>query len=286
MIIKSFKYPEIDDTTRNYAGVFPIINPSGVWTQFLTPNEEQRVNNIEPSDCYIQAQQSCIAILLEYIYGIKDSDFLADFNALLSGGTPTGGDPIKGALSIKKDGLISQTMRDRTGIKTWQEYHSWKGMDKEKCLLEGKKFANQYEMSFRIVVEKDIPLKTKYELLKEELKRCPPPISFYAWVERNGKYYKPDGVRDTHLVDALCLKVSDNNEITIKDTYPPFIKVLEANSDFEFAMGWSIRRRSNDEILNLLQKNYIIILLDYIKILLNKIYKIGSKVMTFNGKQK
>ena len=243
---KSFIYPEIDDTTRNYAGISPIINPSGDWTQFITPFEEQRINNTEPSDCYIQAQQSCIAILLEYIYGIKDSNFLADFNALLSQGTPTGGDPIKGALSIKKDGLISQSMRDRTGIKTWEEYHSWKGMDRDKCIAEGKKETLQWDKTFRVVVEKDMPLETKYVLLKEELKRCPPPISFYAWVERNGKYYKPEGVRDTHLVDAIVLKVTDNNEIVIKDTYPPFLKTLEANSDFEFAMGWTISKKPVD----------------------------------------
>jgi hypothetical protein len=279
MIIRSFQYPLIDEQTRTYAGIAPIINLNGDWTQFLTPFEEQRVDGTEPSDCYIQAQQSCIAILIEYIYGIKDSDFLADFNALLSGGTPNGGDPIKGALSIKKDGLISQTMRDRTDLKNWQEYHSWKGMDKEKCLLEGKNFVSKWDMTFRVVVEKDIPLKTKYELLKEELKRCPPPISFYAWAERNGKYYKPEGVRDTHLIDAICLKVTDNNEIVIKDTYEPFLKTLEANSDFEFAMGWTIRRRSPQEQLNNTQKNFIIILLEYVKLLVQKLYRVGGEIL-------
>lgn len=282
-MINSFIYPEIDETTRSYAGLAPVINPSGDWTKFLTPDEEQVVNDTEPSDCFIQAQQFCIAILLEYIYGIKDSNFLADFNALLSEGTPNGGDPIKGARSIKKDGLIPQSMRDRTGIHTWEEYHSWKGMDKEKCIAEGKKFANEHEMTFRVVVEKDMPLKTKYVLLKEELTRCPPPISFYAWAERNGKYYKPEGVRDTHLVDAVVLKVTDNNEIVIKDTYKPFIKTLEANSDFEFAMGWSIRKLSPEEILQNNQKSFIIILLNYVTSILANFKKTLGSLFSKNN---
>lgn len=269
-MINSFLYPEIDDTTRHFAGYAPIINPSGDWTGSLTPFEEQRVNNTEPSDCFIQAQQSCIAILKEYIYGIKDEDYLADFNALLSGGTPVGGDPIKGALSIKKDGLIPQSMRDRTGIKTWEEYHSWKGMDKDKCIAKGQEESRQWDKTFRVVVEKDMPLKTKYELLKDELKRCPPPISCYAWVERNGKYYKPEGVRDTHLVDAIVLKITDNNEIVVKDTYPPFIKTLEANFDFEFAMGWTIRKKSTEEMLNDTQKSLIIKLYELLALLIKK----------------
>ena len=279
MKINSFIYPSIDDTTRTYSGIAPIINPNGDWTKFLTPFENQGQNNVEPSSCYVEAQQSCIAILKEYIYGIKDENYSARFNALLSDGTPQGGDPIKAALSIKKDGLIPQEMMDWIDIYNWQDFHSWKGVDKQKCIDEGKKEANLWEKTFRVVVEKDIPLKTKYELLKEELKRCPPPISFYAWAERNGKYYKPDGVRDTHLITAICLKVSEENEITIKDTYEPYIKVLEANSDFEFAMGWTIRKRTPEEQLNLIQKSFISILLSRIYELVKQIYKAGSDVV-------
>lgn len=279
-MIRSFIYPKIDEQTRSYAGVAPIINSSGDWTQFLTPFENQGENNVEPSSCYIEAQQSCIAILKEYIYGIKDENYSARFNALLSGGTENGGDPVKGALSIKKDGLIPQSMMDWKDINSWQDFHSWKGIDKGQCISKGQEEANQWDKTFRVVVEKDMPLKTKYDLLREELKRCPPPISFYAWVERNGKYYKPEGVRDTHLVDTIVLKVSDNNEITIKDTYKPFIKTLEANSDFEFAIGWSVRKRSPQEILNLQQKSLIIKLQEYVLFLLRKIYSVGNEFLS------
>ena len=278
-MIRSFIYPEIDDKTRQYAGVAPMINPSGDWTQFLTPTEEQKVNGVESSACYIEAQQSCIAILKEYIYGIKDENYSARFNALLSGGTEVGGDPIKGALSIKKDGLIPQSMMDWNGVNSWDYYHSWNGVDKGQCITEGKKEASLWDKTFRVVVEKDMPLKTKYELLKDELKRCPPPISFYAWAERDGKYYKPEGVRDTHLVDAICLKVTDNNEIVIKDTYSPFLKTLEANSDFEFAIGWSVRKRNPQEQLEYSQKSFIIILLEYVSYLAKKLYRVGSEFL-------
>jgi hypothetical protein len=263
MIIKSFTYPEIDDTTRNYAGVFPVINPSGDWTDFLTPFESQSQNNVEPSSCFIEAQQSCIAILLEYVFGIKDSNFSSRFNALLSDGTEQGGDPIKGAKSFKKDGLISQELMDWKGVENWQDFHSWTGVDKNKCIEAGKNFLREYDLTYKIIVERDIPLKTKYVLLKEALKTSPVAISVYAWVERDGKYYKPEGMRDTHLTTAIVLKVTDNNEIIVKDTYEPFIKTLEKDTDFEFAIGWSVKKKDPLAI----HKSYLEILKGVVKLL-------------------
>ena len=280
MKLNSFIYPNIDEQTRNFAGVAPIINLNGDWTQFVPPNEEQRQNGVESSACFVEAQQACIAILKEYIYGIKDENYSARFNALLSGGTETGGDPVKGALSIKKDGLIPQSMMDWEGVNSFDDFHSWNGVDKGQCIAEGKKEASLWDKQFRIVVEKDMPLKTKYELLKEELKRCPVPMSFYAWCERNGKYYKPQGVSDCHLITAIVLKVSDDNEITIRDTYYPYIKVLEANSDFDFAMGWTIKKLSTEQQLNNAQKGLIILLYERIKQLLSQLKANLGEVIT------
>jgi len=262
-MIKSFIYPEIDDTTRNYGGIDPIINPSGDWTSYLTPFEEQNVAGVESSACYVEAQQSCIATLLEKLYGIKDSNFSARFNALLSGGTEMGGDPIKGALSIKKDGLIPQSMMDWTGVNSWDYFHSWKGVDKNKCITEGKRFVSEWDMSFTVIVEKDAPLETKYAMLRYGLLRSPVPLSFYAWLEKDGYYYKPKGVRDTHLISGICIKVNPDNSIVVKDTYSPHIKTLEPNADFEFAMYWTIKKKDP----NAINKSFLEILKGMVKLL-------------------
>lgn len=278
-MIHSFKYPEIKREDREYQfGSVDPVNPSGDWNTPITPFEEQRINNVEPSDCYVQASQSAIASYLELLYNIKDSDFLADFNALLSNGTPTGGDPLKGAYSIKNDGLIPQSMRDRTGLQSWDEYHSWKGMDKDKCIAKGKEEARQTYKKYKIISEKGDSLEDKYAKLKDGLTRYACVVSVAAWFERDGKYYKPKGYDDTHLVQVLS--INENNEITIKDTYAPHIKVLEANTDFDFSMGWVIRKKSPEEILNDTQKSLIIILMQYVANLLKQFKKVAGEIIT------
>jgi hypothetical protein len=278
-MIKSFIYPVIDEPTRTYGGFDPVINPKADWRNLLI-NEKQSQNNTDSSACYIEAQQAVISGLLEYIYGIQDSNFSARFNALLSNGTPEGGDPIVGAKSIKKDGLIPEEMMSWKDIYNFNDYHSWKGVDKDRCIAKGQEFKNQYDMSYKIVFEKDTPLKIKYDSIREALKRSPVAVSVYAWLQNEkGEYYKPDGVSDTHLTTAICLFVDDSNRLYVRDTYEPFLKVIAPNTDFEFAMYWTIRKLSPEEQLKNAQRGFIIILLNYVSGLLKKIYRIGGKLV-------
>lgn len=247
--IKNFIYPDIKDSDRSYAGVSEIVREDGNWLDYLPPIEDQNIRGIESSACYIEAQQHTIATLLEEKFDIKDSNFSARFNALLSNGTEEGGDPIKGAKSIKFDGLIPQTLMDfGDDIQSWDDFHSWKGVNQNDCISKGKDFAGQWDMSFKIVVEKDMPLQTKYTLLRQALKISPCPISVYAWVKNGEKYIKPDGVRDNHLVEAVM--VDENNRITIRDTYAPYQKTLAPNFDFEFAMSYTLQKKTQQNLLS------------------------------------
>jgi len=249
-MIKSFIYPKITEKDRVYGGgIFSelVIKPNGDWRNVEIPNEDQNVAGVESSACYIEAQQSSDATFKEYIYGIQDDNYSARFNALLSGGTENGGDPIKGAMSIKKDGVIPQEMMDWKDIKSWQDFHSWKGVNKEQCIFKGQEDANQWDKRFKIIAEKYTPLETKFINLKEGLKRGLCQISVSAWYERNGQYYKPKGMQDNHFVKVEY--VDKDNSIHIKDTYYPYKKVLEPNYDFDFGMYRTLRKLSTEEVL-------------------------------------
>lgn len=287
-MIKSFKYPEIKKEDRKYSGIAGNeINPSGDWSQYLPPDEEQRVNGVESSACYVEAQQATIAILKEYQYNIKDENYSARFNALLSGGTETGGDPLKAAYSIKKDGLIPQSMMDWHGIKSWEDFHSWKGVDKDKCIAKGQEEARLWDKKYYILFEKDDPLPLKYLRIRQALLRSPVPISVYAWAEKDGRYYKPEGAEDTHLTTAICVDVTDKNELIVRDTYKPFKKTLAPNTNPDFGMYWVIRQRSPQEMLENIQKNFIIILMQYVASLFTKIKRTAGEIIvaTFSKKQ-
>lgn len=277
-MIYSFKYPEIKKEDRRYAGIAgSVINNSGDWEAYLTPFEDQNVNNVESSACYVEANQAVVASLKEYIYGIKDENYSSRFNALLSSGTESGGDPLKAGLSIKKDGLIPQSMMDWKDIKSWSDFHSWKGVLKDECISKGQEEAREWDKKYYILSEKDDPLEVKYNNLRQGLKRSPVAISVYAWLERDGKYYKPKGVDDTHLVKVI--KVNSDNSIVIRDTYSPYIKVLEANTDFDFSMYWILRKKSPEEILKDTQKSLIIILYEYIARLLKTASGLAGEIV-------
>lgn len=280
-MIYSFLYPEIKDEDRNYqfGSVDPVINPSGNWEQALTPFEEQKQNNVEPSSCYIEAQQAAVATLKEFLYQIKDENYSSRFNALLSGGTEQGGDPLKGALSIKKDGLIPQWMMDfGFYIKNWDNFHSWLGVNKGQCISKGQEEANQWDKKYKIIFEKDEDIKDKYAKLKDALTRYACAISVFAWLEVDGMYHKPKGSSDTHLVQVI--KLNYDNSLIVKDTYSPFIKVIEPNTDFDFCIGWTVRKLSTEEQLQNAQKNLILLLLEYVKQLLSQIKRTSGEIIS------
>jgi len=278
-MINSFIYPDIKKEDRKYAGIAgDVINPSGNWQAFLPPDELQSQNNVEPSSCYVEANQATVAILKEYIYGIKDENYSARFNALLSNGTPTGGDPLKGAYSIKKDGLIPQSMMDWKGVFNFDDFHSWKGVDKEACIVKGQQEAREWDKKYYILFEKDDPIEVKYNNIRQALKRSPVPISVYAWLEKDGKYYKPENTRDTHLVTGIVIGIKDNCLI-LRDTYEPFIKTLAPNTNPDFGMYWTIRKKSPEEILNATQKSLIIKLYELLVHLIKKSANIAGEII-------
>lgn len=242
----NFIYPDVTPTDRMYSGFDgDILRPDGDWRDYIPQFEDQRVRGIESSACYIEALQHTIATLMEEQFGIKDENFSARFNKLLSGGTEHGGDPVKGAKSIKFDGLIAEGLMSFEGVNSYEEYHSWHGVDKADCIREGKKFLYDWKIDFKIIVEKNLPIETKYKLFRESLKRGPTAISVAAWFEEDEIYVKPEGVRDNHFTEAVF--IDDDNCITILDTYAPYIKKLAPNTDFEFALRLSIAQNIHSD---------------------------------------
>ena len=242
----SFIYPVITDTDRKFGASVsgPVLREDGDWRGFLPPTEEQRIRGIESSACYIEAQQHAVATLIEAQFGILDENYSARFNALLSGGTEHGGDPVAGAYSMNHDGLIlDSSMPFGNEIQSWKDFHSWKGVSKSECIKSGKDYLKEWGLNYKIEVEREMPLETKYLILKEALKRSPVPISVTAWFRQGDVYIKPKGMHDNHLVEAVF--VDDQNRIYVRDTYDPFGKILSPNFDFEFAISWVARK--NDQ---------------------------------------
>ncbi len=246
-IRQTFVYPKIDEKTRMFGLNPSVINHTGDWGAFLPPEELQKRGNIESSACYIEAQQHTIATLQECIYGLLDPNYAARYNALLSNGTEWGGDPIAGAESIRKDGLVKEeSMPFGDYIESWWDFHSWKGVSETVCRSEGTRFTQNWKTNYKVVFERNEPVAMKYAKMREWLKSSPMPISVYGVTGSDGNYIpKPKGVGDTHMVQARF--IDSHNRIHVRDTYKPFNKVLPENYNPDFGMAWVITKVNPEE---------------------------------------
>jgi hypothetical protein len=258
MIVKpNFIYPEIqpDHYVFGADNAGEIIRENGDWRDYLPPEEEQKINGVESSACYIEAQQHSVATILEEEFNLADQNYSSRFNALLSGGTEYGGDPLRGADSIHNDGLIPQEMMDFKDLFSWDEFHSWKGVSEKLCRLAGLAFNKRWLVNYFIVFRREDSIEAKSVRLREALKRSPVDISVYAWVEKDGVYVKPQGVNDNHLVE--CVYLDEDNRAYIRDTYPPFLKILEPNYNSDFAMRHTVKKKpevANRSIIDLIKQ--------------------------------
>jgi hypothetical protein len=244
MIKQNFIYPNITEKHYRFGSnqlVGTVINPTGDWRSYTPQGELQNRNGIESFACYVEASQHAIATILEEQFSITDSDFASRFNALLSNGSEFGGDPLAGGDSIRNDGLIPDSMMTFADyITSWDDFHSWKGADQEKCIQTGKDFISKWKLNYDIVFERDESIDDKYRKLKESLNYSPSPLSIYGLTDENGNYVpKPEGASDTHLVLAVYV---EGDVIWVWDTYLPFLKKLPAGYSPDFAMRWGVTK--------------------------------------------
>ncbi len=243
---KNFIYPEIKPTDFRFGSEQLAGTPlrdDGDWRDFLPPEEQQRRYGIESSACYKEAQQHTIATIQEEQFDLPDQDYAARFNDQ-DNATPQGGSPINAADSFRHDGLIPEYMLPFSeDITSWSEFNSFKGGDEIACVRAGQEWLKKWLPQYDIVFTKYESVEEKYRKIREALKYSPLPVSVTAWWRdaKTGYYIKPKGMDDGHLVELV--HVDEENKATIFDTYPPFIKVLEPNFNFDFGMRWSLEKR-------------------------------------------
>jgi len=245
----NFLYPDVKATAYRFGSgqlTGTPLREDGNWSDYLPPQEDQNIRGIESSACYVEASQHSIATIQEEQFNLPDQNYSARFNTLLSNSTIFGGDPIAGGQSIRHDGLIPDAMMPfGSSVQSWDDFHSWKDVNKAKCLLAGLDWLKKWKPEYDIVFTREESVEAKYAKLRNALKYCPCPISVTAWYEDDGVYVKPAGSIDNHLVEAVYL--DEQNRLHIRDTYAPYEKVLEPYFNFDFCLRWSLAQLSTPE---------------------------------------
>lgn len=253
LVRSNFKYPDIKPGHFKFGSstlAGEILRANGDWRDYLPPEEDQNVRGVESSACFVEAQQHTIATLEEESFAEVNNNYAARFNALLAGGTESGGDPLGAADSFRHDGLVPDSAMPFVNIGSWEEFHSWKGVVESSIRALGKRYLMNKSLGFDIVCEKSEPVATKYLKLKQALQYSPCPVSVYGWYEVDGVYTKPDGVSDNHLVELVY--IDDQNCPYIRDTYAPYTKKLAPFYNFDFGMRWTVVKKNTAEQLGYL----------------------------------
>jgi hypothetical protein len=185
----------------------------------------------------------------------KDFDYSERFISILSETTHIGNSPTRVAETIRQYGLIPQAMLPfDESITSWEDFNSWKGADKEKCLIAGQQWKKRYGFAYDLAWKGDISPEEKHKILEEISKFCPPPVSVLAWVSNNGEYFKPMGGDDNHLT----LRAKANVAF---DTYEPYLKNLRPLYDHAMALRVVVTKKKYEtpvgfwkSILSLIKK--------------------------------
>lgn len=250
---QSFIYPEIPETQYHYGSgevVGNVLRPDGDWRPYTPPGEVQRRNGIESSSCYKAAQLHTIATILEEQFDLPDQDFSERFNDQ-DNATPSGGDPLRAADSFRKQGLIPDSFLPFSDeIKSWSEFNSFKGGDKDQCEKQGKTWRQYWEPKYDVVVKREMNIEEKYARMKAAVKCSPLPFSVAQGYDSG--LPKPKGASDIHLVELV--HIDDQDCPWIWDTYPPFLKKLAPRYNTDFAMRWTIEKQATQEEIGIVQR--------------------------------
>lgn len=246
----NFIYPDIPESAYRFGSgqlVGTPLRENGNWIDYLPPEEEQRQHGVESSACFVEASQHSLATIQEEQFDLPDQNYSARFNALLSNGSVIGGNPLIAGDSFRHDGLIPEDMMPfGEEVSNWNEYHSWKGVDEQKCRATGLKWLEDWQPNYDLGFTREEPAMSKYIKLREILKYCPPAVSVTAWYEQNGVYIKPAGMSDNHLV--LLVYIDELNRPYIWDTYTPHLKILEPYFNFDFCVRWSLTKKEKEVV--------------------------------------
>ncbi len=246
----NFKYPEITDEHYVFGKQIQgaaLLRPDGDWRPYTPPEEAQRRNGVESSSCFVEAQQHALATILEEQFDVVDQNFSARFNLIYSDATSSGGDPLKAAQSFRDRGLVPDTFLPFSDdIKSWEEFRSFKGGNRDDCEKQGKTWRSYWEPKYDVVVRKEMDVEGKYNLMKQALKFSPLPMSVAQGYD-NGQP-KPKGARDIHLVELVY--IDDQNRPYIWDTYAPYLKCLAPNYNTEFVMRWTLEKQATKDEIN------------------------------------
>lgn len=219
-----------------------VLRPSGDWSDI--PDKEVQNRKFETNNCTAFNTLSRIEKMVFVIEGVK-VNYSDRFLGVVAGTYPPGNDPHLVAEAIRKYGCIPEEMMPFSDdLANVDEYYSWKGVDKEACLAEGRKWLEKWEFMHEWAFLPGDPKSIRIPSMVEALTLCPPAVAVYAWEKDNRGLYVDKGRQPNHWTGL------DNDmpleHWLIGDSYladESENKKLDWFFNFEYCKRFHLRRR-------------------------------------------
>lgn len=183
-----------------------IICPDKDWTPFL-PKKELQAELYETWACATFTVLNCVEILIKAKYGIKEN-FSDRFLAVASGTTQGGNSPHTVAEFLRKIGAPPENVYPFNA----ESYDVFHQKIPQKIYDIALEFVEKYDFKHEFVRGEDID---------EALQYSPLLISVAAWFQKDGIYYRPEGIRDNHA--TTYVKREQDNRLVF-DSYDSMLK--------------------------------------------------------------
>lgn len=218
-----------------------ILQENGQWIDYL-PEGEIQAKQTETSNCTGFGTNNCLEIIARRKYGLKNN-WSDRFLGIVAGTRPPGNDPGTVAEALRKKGDVPEDILPFIDNLSVEEYYSFKGGSEAQCKSVANEFLSEYVFKHEWIapLSNEIPK----EALMEALKRSPLGIAVMAWAERNGKYYRPEGMADTHF--CVLVGYKENEYWLAYDSYEPFLKKLDWSYPFYTAKRYYFRQKTEEE---------------------------------------
>lgn len=167
---------------------FEVLQTNGDWSAYLPLKEFQNLNKIEPYACVPFTILNCLETLIKRKYGVEEnySDrFLAAIVDTRNGGTTYQ----KACDALRAFGVPPEEVWPFSpDIDTTDEFFA---PPNEAVKQIAKEINEKYDFRYERVP-------STHEAITRSLTSSPLLFSVYAWVEKDGLYYRPEGQTDIH----------------------------------------------------------------------------------------
>lgn len=210
---------------------FEILQPNGDWHEYLPEKEVQNIQGFETYACVIFTTLNCIETLIKRKYGI-DTNWSERFLAAIVNTSNGGSVPQDVFDYLRKVGIVPEASYP-FNVFTSEEYFKYPD---PKLFEVARQFLAEWDFKYEAVPSNAVSI-------SKALQSSPLLVSVPAWYERDGIYYRPNGMTDNHATTLIYEREGEYRQVF--DSYEsPVVKDIAWEVIPMIAYRFSITKRS------------------------------------------